>query len=40
MCIRDSYTPNAEYIPIEDKNELEQMRLRQLESDPPPAEDY
>lgn len=34
------YTPNAEYIPTEDKNELEQMRLRQLESDPPPADDY
>ncbi|CAI4061879.1 Rim8p SKDI_07G2100 [Saccharomyces kudriavzevii IFO 1802] len=35
------YSPNDKVnVPSEDKQELEQKRLKQLESDPPPCDDY
>lgn len=35
------YSPNDKVsVPSEDKQELEQKRLQQLESDPPPCDDY
>ncbi|EJS43769.1 rim8p [Saccharomyces arboricola H-6] len=35
------YSPNYKInVPSEDKQELEQKRLQQLESDPPPCDDY